>query len=166
MSETGLKKENLELEANTDSIDKLNKGDGNLYKEYETLKEKNYQLEHENNLLKEVILENEKNNFQSSLREGDPLKSIVKYPKIGKSFYLQIFLGIFVIILSLGFHLLYLSVTSCLMYNEGKSFCWIANWLGFNIHASLFLDIVLYSLIAVQIILILIIVRNKIHEIK
>ncbi|MFW9882230.1 MAG: hypothetical protein ACFFG0_54910 [Candidatus Thorarchaeota archaeon] len=166
MSKPGLKKDNLELEANIDSIDKLNKGNRDLFNENEKLKKKNYQLEHQNNLLKDLIIENTRNNLQSSLIDGDLLKSPVKYPKIGKGFYIQIFLGISVIILSLGFHLLYLSVTSCLMYNEGKPFCWIANWLGINIHASLFLDIVLYSLIAIQVILIILIIRNRINQLK
>ncbi|MFX0141972.1 MAG: hypothetical protein ACFFDN_50510 [Candidatus Hodarchaeota archaeon] len=166
MSNTGLNKDNLEREDNIDSIGKLNKGYGDFHKEYETLKRKNHQLEHENSLLKDIIIKNTKDKFQSSLIEGDLLNPVLKYPKIGKGFYIQLFLGIFVIILILGFHILYLSVTSCLMYNEGNAFCWVANWLGIDIHASFYLDLFLYSLIAIQVTLIILIVRNKLHELR
>jgi len=166
MSNIGLNKDNLELEDGIDRIDKLNESNGDLYRKYNKLKKENHTLINENRLLKDLVIENAKEQYQDSLIRGDDLSTAFDYPKIGKSFYVQIFLGIFVIILSLGFHILYLSVTSCLTYNEGNPFCWIANWLGIYIHASFYIDVILYSLIAIQVSLIILLVRNKLHELK
>lgn len=164
MSDTGLNKDNLELEVEIDGINKFDKNYGDLKKRYHKLKNDNQILIEENKILKNLIINNAKPKFQGSLIEGDLLKPVVKYPKIGKSFYIQIFLGIFVIVLSLGFHILYLAVTSCLTYSDGNANCWIANWLGIEIHASFYLDVFLYSLIAIQITLIFLIIRNKLNR--
>lgn len=163
MSNTGLDKDNLELEVKSNSLNKLNKGYNNLNNGYEKLNKQNSKLHQENELLKKIIIKTTKKQFHSSLIRPNLLKSIIEYPKIGKIFYFQIFLGILVIVLSLGFHILYLSVTSCLMYNDGNPFCWIVSWLGIDIHASFYLDIILYSLIGVQIIIIILIIRDKLN---
>jgi hypothetical protein len=162
MSNTKTTKDILELGVNVDNIDSHSE----LYREYEILKKENNNLQHENNILKDIIVENRKETFQGSLIDTNPLSPINKYPKSDKSFYIQIFLGIFTIVLSLGFHILYLSVTSCLMYNEGNALCWIVNWLGINLHVSFYLDVILYSLIAVQIILVILLIRTKFDEKK
>ncbi len=164
MSDTRLNKDNLELETKNNSVNKVDKNYSDLQKKIHKLKNDNQILIKENGILKNLIIENTKPKFKGSLIEGDLLKPVVKYPKIGKSFYIQIFLGIFVIILSLGFHILYLSVTSCLTYSDGNTNCWIVNWLGIDIHASFYLDVFLYSLIAIQITLIFLIIRTKLNR--
>jgi len=161
MSNIGLNKDKLELEVKDYSIDKLNKGYSDLQEEYDILNKENYKLVQENRLLKDLIVENIKEKFANSLIGGDLLKPVIKYPKVGISFYTQVILGISVIILSLGFHILYLAVTSCLMYTDGSPGCWIVSWLGIDLHASFYLYIMLYSLIAIQVILIMLIIRDK-----
>ncbi|NVM36470.1 MAG: hypothetical protein HWN81_12800 [Candidatus Lokiarchaeota archaeon] len=164
MSKTRLIKDKLELEVNIDSKEKLNKVYSDLYIEYNELKTENYKLKQENSILKNIVIENSKEKFENSLVKEDLLNNVVKSPKIGKSFYFQIILGISVIVLILGFHILYLAVTSCLMYNDGNSGCWIVSWLGIDLHASFYLDVILYSLIAFQVLLIVLIIRDKIQK--
>ncbi|MFX0037627.1 MAG: hypothetical protein ACFE9I_18560 [Candidatus Hermodarchaeota archaeon] len=164
MSNTGLNEDNMELEIEIDIVDEIDKDNGNKYKKYNELRKENHELQQENNLLKDVIIENNKKKFQDSLKEGESLNPGIKYQKIGKSFYAQIILGISVIILTLGFHIVYLAVTSCLLYNNGDFGCWVANWLGIDIHASFYIDIILYSLIIIQVTLLILIIRNKLNE--
>ena len=125
MSDTGLNKERLELEVNIESKDKLNKGYSDIYIKYNELKTENFKLKQENTILKDIVIENTREKHENSLISEDLLAPVVKFPKIGKSFYFQIILGISVIVLILGFHILYLAVTSCLMYNDGNPGCWI-----------------------------------------
>ncbi len=166
MSNTGLNRDNSELKLEIDKVDGLDKGYGVLYKKYNELKNEYHELQQENSLLKDLIVENTKQKLQNSLKDGEPLNPAIKYQKIGKGFYAQIILGISVIILTLGFHIVYLAVTSCLMYKEGDWGCWIANWLGIDIHASFYIDIILYSLIIIQVTLLILIIRNKLNERK
>ena len=163
MSDTGINKENLDLEVEIENVDKVDKNYDPLQKKYYKLKDDIQILSNENRILKNLIIENAKEKFQGSLIQGKELKIGIKNTKIGKSFYIQIFLGIFVIVLILGFHILYLAVTSCLTYSEGNPVCWVVNWLGIDIHASFYLDFLLYSLITVQIVLIILIIRNKLN---
>ncbi|UCD01141.1 MAG: hypothetical protein JSV23_09695 [Promethearchaeota archaeon] len=164
MSDTGINKDNLELKVDIDSLNKMNKNYSDLQEKYGKLKNDNQILSNENKILKSLILENSNNKIQGALIKGGELNFGHKNTKGGKIFYIQIFLGIFVIVLILGFHILYLSVTSCLTYSEGNPFCWVANWLGIDIHASFYIDFLLYSLIAIQIVLIILIIRNKLNE--
>ena len=161
MSDTGLNKERLELEVNIESKDKLNKGYSDIYIKYNELKTENFKLKQENTILKDIVIENTREKHENSLISEDLLAPVVKFPKIEKSFYFQIILGITVIVLILGFHILYLAVTSCLMYNDGNPGCWIVSWLGIDLHASFYLDVMLYSLIGLQMILIILIIRDK-----
>lgn len=119
-------------------------------------------LKKENENLKDLIVGRVKKNYQKSLGQSFIFDPPVKNQSIKKGFYFQIILGILVIVLSLGFHILYLSVTDCLLFNNGDPGCWIKNWLGIDIHASFYLDILLYSLIAIQILLIILIIRNQV----
>lgn len=161
MSKTGLNEDKLELEINIDSKDKFNKNYSDLYIKYNELKIENYNLKQENSILKDIVIDKTKEELENSLIKDDLLNPVVKFPKIGKSFYFQIILGISVIVLILGFHILYLAVTSCLMYNEGSPNCWIVSWLGIDLHASFYLDLMLYSLVGIQVILLLLIIRDK-----
>jgi len=137
------------------------------YKElYLQLRDQNKNLTIENKVLKSLINGEEQKNLKLSPKEKQVLFNLFKNSKLGKSFYFQIILGIFIIVLSLGFHILYLSVTNCLFYNGGDSGCWIKNWLGIDIHASFFIDLILYLLIALQSLLIILIIRGKFHSIK
>lgn len=162
MSNTGLNKDRLELDVKDENTDRFNKGYSDLQEEHEKLKKQNYELVQENSILKDLVVENTKEKFVNSLIRTNLLNPVNKYPKIGKSFYAQVILGISVIILSLGFHILYLAVTSCLMYTDGNPGCWIVSWLGIDLHASFYLDVMLYSLIGIQVILIILIIRDKI----
>ena len=107
-------------------------------------------LKKENENLKDLIVGRVKKNYQKSLGQ-----SFIFDPPVKNQ-------SILVIVLSLGFHILYLSVTDCLLFNNGDPGCWIKNWLGIDIHASFYLDILLYSLIAIQILLIILIIRNQV----
>ena len=82
------------------------------------------------------------------------------------SFYMKIILAITVIMLSLAFHIIYLSVASCLFYTNGSSKCWVKSWLGMPVYASFFIDLILYLLIDFQLVLIILILRSKIIELK
>ena len=166
MSNTGLSKENSELEINSGRLEQLDIGYIDLQIKYNELKTENYKLKQENSILKDVVVDNNKEEFQNSLFEKDLLNPVLEFPKIGKSLYIQIILGISVIVLSLGFHILYLAVTSGLMYNDGDPSSWIVSWLGIDLHASLFLDLMLYSLILLQVILIVLIIRNTLVKNK
>ena len=83
---------------------------------------------------------------------------------IDLSFYVKIIIAITVIMLSLAFHLIYLSVASCLFYTNGSSKCWIKSWLGMPVYASFFIDLTLYLLIGFQLVLIVLILRSKLSE--
>jgi hypothetical protein len=144
----------------------LDKGYDNLFEEYEKLKTQNNKLNYENEMLKKLIIENSKKQLPGSLIKVNPINPTNNYPKLGKVFYIQIILGISIIILSLGFHLLYLAVTSCLMYTDGDFSCWIVNWLGIDLHASFYLDLMLYLLIIFQVILIILLIRNTFNKSK
>ena len=52
------------------------------------------------------------------------------------------------------------------MYNNGDPSSWIVSWLGIDLHASFYLDIMLYSLISIQVILIVLIIRNTLVKNK
>jgi hypothetical protein len=158
MSKSGAKKKNLEFEKEADKREK------NLITQITLLKKENQSLIKESKILKELILDNAKKNYQKTMDQALLLDPPVRNLNIKKIFYFQIILGILVIVLSLGFHILYLSVTDCLLFNNGDLGCWIKNWLGLNIHASFYLDILLYSLITLQILLIILIIRNQLAE--
>ena len=166
MSDTELKSDSLQLEEKVDNIDNLNISFGDLHKKYNKLKSESQELIAKNKVLKELIIKNAKENYQISLIEGVNLDTSIKTKSIGNSFYVQIILGILVIILSLGFHIVYLAVTSCLRYSDGNPGCWYQNWLGIDVHASFFIDLLLYSLIGIQAILIIFIIRKKLIEMK
>ena len=161
MSKSGAKKKNLDFEKQADNREKTYQ---NLIKQITLLKKENQTLLKESKILKDLVVDRAKKNYQKSSDQAFILDPPVKNPSIRKSFYFQIILGIIVIILSLGFHILYLSVTDCLLFNNGDPGCWIKNWLGINIHASFYLDILLYSLIAIQVLLIILIIRNQVTE--
>lgn len=161
MSKSRISKKYLEFE---EQADRNNKNYMKLVEKYDQLKEENQNLSDESKILKDVILENAKKNYQISLIEAGNLNNSYKNSEIKKSFYFQIILGIIVIVLSLGFHILYLSITDCLLYNGGDPGCWIKNWLGIDIHGSFYLDIMLYSLITLQFILIILIIRNQLTK--
>jgi len=166
MSSKALKKTNLPL------VDKVKAGAKSkinleeLYNSYNNLEIQNEQVIAENKTLKDLIIQNAIKNHQLSTAERVPFKTSLENEKSNKSFYIQIIMGIFVIILSLAFHIVYLAVTSCLMYTNGDPNCWYQNWLGIDTHTSFFIDLVLYSLIFIQSILIISIIRNKLLEKK
>ncbi len=87
-----------------------------------------------------------------------------KNMKIKKSFYVQIILAIGIIVLSLGFHILYMSVADCLLFTDGDPACFYKSWMGIKIHASFYLDLMLYSIIISVSILIILIIKNMIYE--
>ena len=166
MSNKVLKKSNLPLvdKVKTEAKSKVNLEE--FYDSYNNLEIENRQLIAENKTLKDLIIENAIKNHHLSTREIVTFKTSLENKKFNKSFYIQIILGILVIILSLAFHIVYLAVTSCLMYTNGDPNCWYQNWLGIDIHTSFFIDLVLYSLIFIQSILIISIIRNKLLEKK
>lgn len=166
MSNARLNKDRLELEVNIDSKAKLNHDHSDLYIKYNEIKIENYKLKQENSILKDIVTENTKEKFENSLIGEDLSNPVIKFPKIGTSFYFQIILGISVIVLILGFHILYLAVTSCLMYTDGNPGCWIVSWLGIDLHASFYLDVMLYSLIGIQVLLIVLIIQDKVLKKK
>lgn len=157
MSKSGVNKKNQELEGKTKQ---LNINYQNLIVQNKLLKEKNQNLLNEKKLLKELIIDQLKKN------ENLILNPPLMHRRVSKYFYFQIILGILVIILSLGFHILYLSVTDCLLFTNGDSGCWIKSWLGMNVHASFYLDLLLYSLIGLQVILIIFIIKNQFSKIS
>ena len=159
MSNSGIKK-NLDFEK---LRDKNQKDFKILIKQYNQLKEENQNLIAERQILKDLFIENAKKNHQNSLIEETNLNTL-ENSKFRNSFYFQIILGILVIVLSLGFHIVYLSVTDCLLYNDGDPGCWIKNWMGIDIHTSFYLDILLYSIIVIQSLLIILIVKNKLNN--
>ena len=156
MSKSRLTKKNLEFEEQADRNDKNYMY---LVEKFNQLKEENQNLSDESKILKDLIIENAKKNYQISLIEAGNLNNSHK-----NSFYIQIILGIIVIVLSLGFHVLYLAITDCLLYNGGDPGCWIKNWLGIDIHASFYLDVMLYSLILLQSLLIILIIRTQLAK--
>ena len=153
MSKSKVLEKNLELNKQEG---KSNKNYSKLIEKHNQLKKENQKLLQESKILKNLIIENAKKNDQISNNSDNSQKN----SEFKNSFYFQIIIGITVIILSLGFHILYLAITDCLLYNGGDSGCWIKNWLGIDIHGSFFLDIMLYSLIALQFLLIMLIIRN------
>jgi len=66
-----------------------------------------------------------------------------------------------VIVLVLGFHTIYVAITACLTNSGGSSECWIVSWLGMDVHASLSIDLLLYLIILIEVISMLLLVRNK-----
>ena len=153
MSKSKVLEKNLELNKQEG---KSNKNYSKLIEKHNQLKKENQKLLQESKILKDLIIENAKKNDQISNNSDNSQKN----SEFKNSFYFQIIIGITVIILSLGFHILYLAITDCLLYNGGDSGCWIKNWLGIDIHGSFFLDVMLYSLIALQFLLIMLIIRN------
>ncbi len=164
MIDTGIKHNGVKPKQKSDNLKEQNTNYTELFKRYNQLHNENQQLNEENKVLKDLILEKQDHDFHSSLND----KENVQFPpnRIKRSFYIQIVIGLLVIILSLGFHIVYLAVTDCLMYNDGNPDCWIKSWLGISMHASLFIDLFLYSLIFLQSILIILIIRSKINEFR
>ena len=160
MSDSRFKKDNLEIE---EEIDYLDLNPREILERYSRLKEENQSLKNEGKILKDIVLEETKKNHQMSLKESiniQPHKNI----KIKRSFYFQIILAIGIIVLSLGFHILYNSVADCLLFKDGDPACFYKGWMGIKIHASFYLDLMLYSIIISVSILILLIIRNMFNE--
>ena len=122
---------------------------------------KNHELVFKNSILKQKV---------SDLEEEKVLYTQINDIRYKRSssfkpyFYAQVVIAISVIILALAFHIVYLSVTDCLLYNEGNGDCWYKSWAGIRVHASFFIDLTLFSLIGAQIILILLLIRKGLHE--
>lgn len=157
MIKSGVNKKNQELEG---KAKQLNINYQNLIVQNKLLKKENQNLLNEKKFLKELIIDQLKKN--KNLISNPPLRN----RSVSKNLYFQIILGIIVIILSLGFHILYLSVTDCLLFTNGDPGCWIKNWLGMNVHASFYLDLLLYSLIGLQVILIILIIKNQFSKVS
>ena len=160
MSDSQLRKDNLEIE---EEIDYLVLDPREILERYSRLKEENQSLKNESKILKDIVLEETKKNHQMSLKESinlQPHKNI----KIKRSFYFQIILAIGIIVLSLGFHILYMSVADCLLFKDGDPACFYKSWMGIRIHASFYLDLMLYSIIISVSILIILIIKNMIYE--
>ncbi|MFX1312391.1 MAG: hypothetical protein ACFFHD_07240 [Promethearchaeota archaeon] len=166
MSNKALKKKNLRFidKIKTVSNSKINLEE--IYNSYNNLEAENEYLIAENKALKDLIINNVIKDHHLATAEGVPFKTSLENKKFNNFFFIQIILGILVIILSLSFHIIYLAVTSCLLYNNGNPVCWYQNWLGIDIHTSFFIDLVLYSLIFIQSTLIILIIRNKLFEKK
>jgi len=160
MSDSRLRKDNLEIEEEIDIGDLISR---KLLDKYSRLKEENQTLKNESRILKDIFLEEKTKNYQMSIRESTDFQPH-KGMKIKKSFYVQIILSIGIIVLSLGFHILYMSVADCLLFKDGDPICFYKSWMGLEIHASFFLDLMLYSIIISVSILILLIIRNKFNE--
>jgi hypothetical protein len=150
MSKSGIEKKNLDFK---------DQGKKSEYNDHELITQINL-LKRENENLKDLIIDHVKKESRKSPHQPSLTNIPVKNQPNKKGLYFQIILAISVIILSLGFHILYLSVTDCLLFSGGDSGCWIKNWLGMDIHASFYLDLFLYSLIAIEVLLILLIIRN------
>lgn len=127
------------------------------FDEYETLLS-------ENKALKEIISDRVIERMGQS-QEKNQIEDI-ENSEIDLSFYVKIILAITVIMLALAFHIVYLSVASCLFYTNGSSKCWIKSWLGMPVYASFFIDLTLYLLIGFQLVLIILILRSKISELN
>ncbi|MHA1985601.1 MAG: hypothetical protein ACW98D_03080 [Promethearchaeota archaeon] len=160
MSGSRLKKDSLEIEEEIEYSDLQPR---KILERYSKLKEENQFLKDESRLLKEIVLNETKKNHQGRIKgstEYQPYKNM----KIKKSSYVQIILAIGIIVLSLGFHILYMSVADCLLFKDGDPACFYKSWMGTEIHASLYLDLMLYSIIISVSILILLIMRNLFNE--
>lgn len=129
------------------------------FSEYETLLS-------ENKALKDIISNRVIERINPSSDEKSNEVSGNDKSEIDIGFYVKIILAITVIMLSLAFHIIYLSVASCLFYTNGDQNCWIKSWLGMPVYASFFIDLTLYLLIGFQLILIILILRSKIIELK
>ena len=118
----------------------------------------------ENQLLKQII----SNHFNEKIDTGKKISSseFDDHTHHDYSFYMKIILAIAVIMLSLAFHIISLSVASCLFYTNGSSQCWIKSWLGIPVYASFFIDLTLYLLIGCQLVLIILILKTKIKDIS
>jgi len=129
------------------------------FSEYETLLSENKALKEiiSNRVIERINLPSDRELNETSVNE----KSTIEL-----SFYMKIILAITVIMLSLAFHIIYLSVASCLFYTNGSSKCWVKSWLGMPVYASFFIDLTLYLLIGFQLVLIILILRSKIIELK
>ncbi|MFX1338007.1 MAG: hypothetical protein ACFFDK_05320 [Promethearchaeota archaeon] len=127
------------------------------FDEYEALLSENKALK---GLISDRIIEKMVRSPESNQKEYN------KNSKIDLNFYVKIILAIIVIMLSLAFHIVYLSVASCLFYTNGSSDCWVKSWLGIPVYASFFIDLTLYLLIGFQLVLIILILRSKISELK
>ncbi len=60
MSNTGLSKENSELEINSGRLEQLDIGYIDLQIKYNELKTENYKLKQENSILKDIVVDNNK----------------------------------------------------------------------------------------------------------
>jgi len=143
-------------------LKRLNSNDLNyLSQKNRDLFNKNHELVFRNSILKKKVSELEDEKILNAQINDIKYKRSFTFKSY---FYAQIVIAISVIILALAFHIVYLSVTDCLLYNEGNSSCWYKSWAGIPIHASFFIDLTLYSLIGAQIILILLLIRKALHE--
>ncbi|MBY8984644.1 MAG: hypothetical protein KGD65_06245 [Candidatus Lokiarchaeota archaeon] len=156
MSDVRPRKNNLEVEERRDNI---NINSREILEKFSRLKEENQSLINESRILKEIVLKTTKKNHQILKGESNDVQTH-KNIKLKKSFYFQIILGIGIIVLSMGFHILYLSVTDCLLFQEGDPGCFYKSWMGIKIHASFYLDLMLYSIIICVSILIILTIRN------
>jgi hypothetical protein len=160
MSDTRLRKKSL---APQEVSEKTNRKSKDLFEKNSQLEGENKTLRSENEILRDIILGEAKKNHQSLLSDSTNIQ-IPKLLKIKKSFYAQIILSIGIIVLALGFHILYLSVTDCLLFTGGDPACFYKSWMGIKIHASLFLDLMLYSIIISVSILIILTIRNVLNR--
>ena len=120
----------------------------------------------ENKALKEIISSRVIEKIKSPLNGNSNGISYNEKSSIDLGFYVKIILAITVIMLSLAFHIVYLSVASCLFYTNGSSNCWFKSWLGMPVNVSFFIDLTLYLLIGFQLVLVILILRSKIIELK
>ena len=120
----------------------------------------------ENKALKEIISSRVIEKINSPLNGNSNGISYTEKSSIDLGFYVKIILAITVIMLSLAFHIVYLSVASCLFYTNGSSNCWFKSWLGMPVNVSFFIDLTLYLLIGFQLVLVILILRSKIIELK
>ena len=120
----------------------------------------------ENKALKEIISNRVIERINSPSNGNSNGISYNEKTSIDLSFYVKIILAITVIMLSLAFHIVYLSVASCLFYTNGSSNCWFKSWLGMPVNVSFFIDLTLYLLIGFQLVLVILILRSKIIELK
>ena len=90
----------------------------------------------ENRALKEIISDRIIERLSPTSEIGSNEIEHNKNSKIDLSFYVKVILAITLIMLSLAFHIVYLSVASCLFYTNGSSKCWIKSWLGMPVYAS------------------------------
>jgi hypothetical protein len=164
LSDTRIKHSDAKSKQKRNNLNEKDAHFTDLTKRYNELYNKFHHLNEENKVLKDIIIEKQDRDFQTSL--NDKADGNIRLNRVKRSFYIKIILGLLVIILSLGFHIVYLAVTDCLLYNDGNPGCWIKSWLGINIHASFFIDLFLYLLIFLQSILIILIIRSKINEVR